>query len=81
MTEDRALLAESLVPLGRLWRAHVNQPQTEAELAAIRRSVTRGQPYGSDAWIKKITNSSDWNTHFARAADQDTQPPQTRSPK
>ena len=47
--EERALLAESPVPLGRLWCAHVNQPQTEAELAAIRRSVARGQPYGADA--------------------------------
>ena len=54
-TEERALLAESPVPLGRLWRAHVNQPQTEAELVAIRRSLTRGQPYGADAWTNKIT--------------------------
>ena len=28
------------------------QPQTESELEAIRRSVARGQPYGNDAWRK-----------------------------
>ena len=31
----------------------VNRPQTEAELEAIRRSVTRGRPYGEGAWIEK----------------------------
>jgi putative transposase len=53
--EERALLAESPVPMGRSWYAHVNQPQTEAELEAIRRSLQRGQPYGGDAWTKKVT--------------------------
>jgi putative transposase len=52
--EEQALLAESPVPLGRQWRQHVNQPQTEAELAAIRRSLTRGQPFGGDAWRTKV---------------------------
>jgi hypothetical protein len=37
--EERALLAQSPVPLGRLWRDHVNKPQNEAELEAIRRCV------------------------------------------
>ena len=41
-SEERALLAESHVPLGRLWCNYVNEPQTEAELKAIRRCVTRG---------------------------------------
>ena len=35
------------------WRAFVNKPQTHAELEAIRRSVTRGQPYGSQSWVKQ----------------------------
>jgi len=34
------------------WRRFVNQPQNDAELAAIRRSVQRGQPYGGDAWTR-----------------------------
>jgi putative transposase len=53
--EERALLAEPPIPLGRRWRDHVNQPQSELEVAAIRRSVVRGQPFGSDAWRRKVT--------------------------
>jgi hypothetical protein len=52
--EERALLTESPVPLGRLWTQRVNQPQTAAELADIRRCVTRGQPFGGDAWRRKV---------------------------
>jgi hypothetical protein len=33
----------------------VNQPQSEAELAAIRRSIQRGQPFGGDAWRQKVS--------------------------
>jgi putative transposase len=53
--EERALLAESPVPLGRLWCDHVNRPQNEAEEEAIRRSITRGQPFGGDEWREKVT--------------------------
>jgi REP-associated tyrosine transposase len=35
------------------WVAHVNRPQTEAEVEALRRSVTRGAPYGSEEWQEK----------------------------
>jgi putative transposase len=34
------------------WQAHVNKPQTQAEVDAIRRCLERGQPYGGDAWVK-----------------------------
>ena len=53
-TEDQALLAESPVALGRQWTKHVNQPETEAELAALRQSVVRGRPFGGGAWSMKI---------------------------
>jgi putative transposase len=48
--DDRALLAPW--PLARKagWVEHVNEPLTELELAAIRRSVHRGQPFGDEAW-------------------------------
>lgn len=52
--EEQALLAEPPVPLGRSWLEHVNRPQTEAELTAIRRSVQRGQPFGGEAWRLKV---------------------------
>jgi len=33
-------------PLPRQWRAWVNKPQTEAEVAAIRHCISRGTPFG-----------------------------------
>lgn len=53
--EERALLSESPVPLGRGWCEHVNRPQTEAEEQAIQCSIRRGQPYGGDTWLAKVT--------------------------
>jgi putative transposase len=47
------LLHSSPVALPRNWPALVNRPQTVAELAALRRSVVRGTPFGEDAWIKR----------------------------
>jgi putative transposase len=46
------LLSDWPLPPPRSWLAHVNRAQTEAELHAIRRSVQRGQPYGTDRWIR-----------------------------
>jgi putative transposase len=34
------------------WLRHVNAPQTEAELEALRRCIQRGRPYGSEAWVQ-----------------------------
>jgi REP-associated tyrosine transposase len=41
------------VPRGRNWPAHVERPQSEQELAALRRSVNRGAPFGSEAWSRR----------------------------
>ena len=35
------------------WLEYVQEPQTEAELAALRRSVARGAPYGGANWVKQ----------------------------
>jgi putative transposase len=53
-TDDRRWLGGWPLPRPRDWADLVNQPQTEAELEAIRRSVRRGQPYGQDYWVKSI---------------------------
>jgi len=45
-------LAPSPVALPRDWRAAVNRIQSEAELAAIRRSIARGTPFGAESWVK-----------------------------
>jgi putative transposase len=36
------------------WIEEVNRPQAEAELAALRRSVQRGQPYGEASWVRRL---------------------------
>jgi len=50
---DRRWLSKWPLPRPRHWARLVNQPQTEAGLEAVRRSVIRGQPYGDDAWVKR----------------------------
>jgi len=38
------------VPLPADWLVRVNEPQTEAELGAVRRAVVRGSPFGGPGW-------------------------------
>ena len=38
------------LPLPERWLQYVNKAQTENELAALRRSVVRGAPYGDELW-------------------------------
>jgi putative transposase len=47
------LLAATPVRLPRNWKSAVNDPQTEAEVAAIRHSIQRGTPFGSETWTKR----------------------------
>jgi putative transposase len=54
---DRRWLSTWPVPQPRTWPQLVNQPQTEGELEAIRRSVIRSQPYGSDDWVQRTARS------------------------
>src|ERR1700730_9847256 len=42
------------VPVPDNWVEHVNAPQTEAELEALRRSLRRGCPFGSLGWQKQM---------------------------
>ena len=46
------LLSPSPVALPSQWARLVNEPQTEAEVAAILACIYRGKPYGSDRWTK-----------------------------
>jgi putative transposase len=39
------------------WLNHVNEPQTEAELASIRHSVHHGRPYGRSDWVKETART------------------------
>ena len=42
------------MPLPEGWLEQVNQPQTEAELEALRRSLQRGCPFGSEGWQQRM---------------------------
>jgi putative transposase len=52
--EERALLCDPPVPLGRKWVERVNGAQTVAEVASIAECVRRGRPYGGPAWQQKV---------------------------
>jgi putative transposase len=45
-------LAPSPVPLPRRWSEYVNEPQTAAELQALRTAVGRQAPYGDETWTR-----------------------------
>jgi putative transposase len=49
----QTVLAKGPEPLPAAWTECVNRVETEAELAALRRSVVRGTPYGEAAWQKR----------------------------
>ena len=46
-------LADWPVQRPRQWVEWVNEPQTEAEVEAVRQCVIRGRPYGSVAWTRR----------------------------
>src|SRR5712692_566502 len=50
--KGRAFLSEWPVPRPRQWLKCVNEPQTQEEVDALRRCVTRGQPFGSETWVQ-----------------------------
>jgi putative transposase len=65
-TDDRRWLASWPLAEPRGWLRLVNEPQTDQELAALRRSVLRGQPYGSEAWVRRAAKSLGLESTFRR---------------
>jgi putative transposase len=41
------------------WLMLVNHPETDEELAALRQSVQRGTPFGSEAWVRQV--AKEWS--------------------
>jgi len=70
--ERRWLAIPEDLALPRQWQAWVNKPQTDAEVAAIRKCIRRGGPYGNDMWTKNSV---------ARLALERTQRPRGRPRK
>jgi putative transposase len=54
--EQKSLLSDWPVPRPRQWVERVNRPQSDKELDAIRKSLARGQPLGSPAWVQKTAS-------------------------
>jgi putative transposase len=52
--KEKSLLAAWPLPRRPGWVDHVNAPQTEAELSALRRCVKRGCPFGGSSWNDQI---------------------------
>ncbi|CAN5219583.1 transposase [soil metagenome] len=54
-TKGRPLLnlAECPVPLPRNWAGYVNEPQSNAEIEALRICVRRERPFGSARWVRR----------------------------
>jgi putative transposase len=48
-----AFLHDGPVDRGRRWAVDVNRPMSPAEEEAIRRSVNRGTPWGTESWQKR----------------------------
>jgi len=55
--EHQRLLSAWPVDFPRDWCKWVNEPQTEAEVDAIRRCVLRGQPFGGEQWVQQTSQS------------------------
>jgi putative transposase len=55
--EARRLIAGWPLPRPRRWLDWVNEPQTEAELAALRRCVQRGSPFGDENWTEQTARA------------------------
>ena len=51
--EARALLSDWPLPRPRDWAARVNRPERKEELEALRGSVNKGRPFGSDEWVAR----------------------------
>ncbi len=69
MTGARQLLAAWPIPRPEDWASRVNRAESKKELEALRRSVQRGQPYGSEPWCQRIVQRLGLESTLPPAAD------------
>ena len=62
----RKLLSAWPVDRPRDWVGWVNRAETGKELEALRRCANRGQPFGSDEWVERITRRFGLQSLFRR---------------
>jgi putative transposase len=68
--QPRPLLSPWPLPMPDDWGRYVNEPQTEAELEALRRSVQRGCPFGSPGWQEALAAGPGPHPTAARPAEE-----------
>jgi len=74
--ESQAVLCEWPIVRPKDWLRRLNRAESRRELDAVRRSANRGQPYGSDAWVNRMTKRFGLQSTFRRPGR-----PQKRSPR
>jgi putative transposase len=52
---SRAVLWKWPIDVPKNWVSRVNRAENDRELEALRRSVNRGQPFGGDVWMERMT--------------------------
>ncbi|MGH7209378.1 MAG: transposase, partial [Nitrospiraceae bacterium] len=50
------LLSEWPIERPSQWVQWVNQPESPEELATLRQSVVRGQPFGQSRWVERMVD-------------------------
>ena len=63
-SRDRGLLSDWPVARPADWIGHVNDPQTDAELAGVRLSISKGRPFGSETWQQQTAVRLGLNSCF-----------------
>jgi len=53
--ECRAVLSKWPLAVPKNWASRVNRADSPSELEALRRCVNRGQPFGSENWVERMT--------------------------
>ncbi len=66
----RAMLSDWPMPQPRQWVHYVNEPATDAELQAIRRSCHRGSPCGSGNGSGEQQRNWGWSQRYGHLDDQ-----------
>lgn len=62
--EKRAVLSNWPFDMPEDWLRRLNRAENPRELEALRRCVNRGQPYGGDEWVARVTKRFDLESVF-----------------
>jgi putative transposase len=62
--KSREVLSKWPIDMPKDWLRRVNQAEGVRELEALRRCVNRGQPFGRDDWVHRVTDRFDLDSTF-----------------